>query len=693
MKQRNWFTAIALIAIIGFSMAGCDTGTSSGGSSGYNPNNPNPNNPNPNNPNPNNPNPNNPNTFIVTFNANGGTGTAPNPITVQAGASTALPGGGTLTKSGSTFAGWNTNAAGTGTNYNAGSPYTPTSNITLFAKWDSGGTVVVPTGDVTIIPATAVAKGRTQRFNTTVTGSAVTWEVTGGGPGTGISQDGRLTVGANETAATLTVKATSTADPSKSGTVIVPVAEPVHHSVNDQTSWIAAVNGVRNGGNNTAHIITVTNDFSVTTSSASDYTFGDVTGITVSIEGEGAHTITAASSGRLLYIDGDQTVIIKDITLQGSGGTSSYQLVRIEYSFNFDTSEVINGTFIMEGSASVTGNSYTGVYLTGNFIMQDNAEVTGNTLSSQSAYGGGVNVALNGIFIMQDNAAVTYNSVSGGSILNNYFGGGGVCLNDGIFIMRGSASVSNNSVSGSGTINSAGGGVCITGGDFIMEGGTISDNTVTSTYFDAYGGGVYVNASSDGGTFTMYNGTISSNTIESKYTAYGGGVHGIFVMENGAITGNTVNVNNTGSTGYVDAYGGGVYGTLTMRGGTISNNTINAGRTYGSTMVTGAGGGVYGSFTMEGGTISGNTLNVSNSGNSSSITVRGGGVYVRGTLTKTGGTIYGNNAPEDLKNTADGGQGHAVYNYAYTGGDNYRNVTAGPADNSTAYGFWTNEQE
>jgi uncharacterized protein YjdB len=80
---------------------------------------------------------------------------------------------------------------------------------------------------VTVSPATpGVAKGGTQRFSATVTGvnnpsQAVTWSVAGGVTGTGISAEGVLTVAADESAASLTVTATSTVDTSKSGTATV----------------------------------------------------------------------------------------------------------------------------------------------------------------------------------------------------------------------------------------------------------------------------------------------------------------------------------------------------------------------------------------------------------------------------------------------------------------------------------------
>jgi hypothetical protein len=122
------------------------------------------------------------------------------------------------------------------------------------------------------------------------------------------------------------------------------------------------------------------------------------------------------------------------------------------------------------------------------------------------------------------------------------------------------------------------------------------------------------------GTFIMNGGTI---------TGGGRGVHifkdGSFIMSGGAITGNTE--------------GGGVYslGTFTMTNGVISENTVTIGE----------GGGVYfreSTFFMKGGVISGNTAGF------------GGGVYgfIRksGRFTKSGGVIYGSDAPEELANKA-----------------------------------------
>jgi uncharacterized repeat protein (TIGR02543 family) len=78
--------------------------------------------------------------YTITFNINNGSGTTPPSQTVYAGESVTLPGQGDLSRTGYTFGGWNTNSAGTGTNYDAGASYTVNGTRILYAKWDATGT-------------------------------------------------------------------------------------------------------------------------------------------------------------------------------------------------------------------------------------------------------------------------------------------------------------------------------------------------------------------------------------------------------------------------------------------------------------------------------------------------------------------------------------------------------------------------
>ena len=64
--------------------------------------------------------------YTVSYEANGGSGTPPDPQTVNAGESLTLAGQGDLTHAmGYAFIGWNSGEDGTGTLYNAGESYTP----------------------------------------------------------------------------------------------------------------------------------------------------------------------------------------------------------------------------------------------------------------------------------------------------------------------------------------------------------------------------------------------------------------------------------------------------------------------------------------------------------------------------------------------------------------------------------------
>jgi uncharacterized repeat protein (TIGR02543 family) len=77
------------------------------------------------------------NTYAVTYSGNGNTGgTAPSSQTKTHGTDLTLrTNSGSLTKSGSTFAGWNTQADGTGTDYAVSGTYSTNAALDLYAKW------------------------------------------------------------------------------------------------------------------------------------------------------------------------------------------------------------------------------------------------------------------------------------------------------------------------------------------------------------------------------------------------------------------------------------------------------------------------------------------------------------------------------------------------------------------------------
>jgi len=271
-------------------------------------------------------------------------------------------------------------------------------------------------------------------------------------------------------------------------------------TVSNAAGWIDAVNGIRSGGNNKEYAITVTGTVSVPI--RTENTFGSVTGVTITIEGGG--TLSPSRDGRLLVIGAGQTVVARDVTLQGRDANN------VEVIFIPD-----GGAFRMEGNAKVTGNTASGssygggVYVYGGTLtMQNNASVSGNT----GNLGGGVHVSNSGTFTMRDNASVSGNNArhSGGGVYVSYGGtftmqnnasvsgnkspgggGGGVFVsNSGTFTMRDSASVSGNSA------RYSGGGVCIdNGGTFTKTGGTIygedAEQNLKNTVMSKLGHAVY----------------------------------------------------------------------------------------------------------------------------------------------------------------------------------------------------------
>jgi hypothetical protein len=319
-------------------------------------------------------------------------------------------------------------------------------------------------------------------------------------------------------------------------------------NINSPSDWIEAVNGIRNGGNNKSYVINVPGAVSVISTPEDQNTFGTVTGLTVTIQGEGELAING--SGSLLRIGSRQTVIAKDLTLRGSS--------------DFITSLIYigqNSAFRMEGGVSVTGGRFGGGVRVdgGTFTMN------GGTISGNSGKGGGVYVG-RGTFNMSGGTIsgnTSYKSLSY-DYRGNYRGysdgeGGGVYVDSGTFNMSGGV------ISGNTAERNGGGGMYVNGGTFTMLGGTISGNTAASDNYDSSGGGVIIGGN---GTFTMQGGTISDNTSSNG----GGGVYvgsGTFTMQNGTISGNKAN-----------RYGGGVCvngGTFTKTGGTIYGSNAEEG--------------------------------------------------------------------------------------------------------------------
>ena len=165
---------------------------------------------------------------------------------------------------------------------------------------------------VTVTPATAtIQTGGEQQFTATVTGTGdydetVTWSVSGNrSDGTTIDQNGLLTVGADETAATLIVTATSNGDNTKSGTATVTVEPTTPPSTITDVTVTPDTATIQTGGEQ---------QFNATVSGTGDY---DET-VTWSVEGA-VSTSTKISSDGMLTVGADETADTLTVTATANG--------------------------------------------------------------------------------------------------------------------------------------------------------------------------------------------------------------------------------------------------------------------------------------------------------------------------------------------------------------------------------------
>jgi len=283
-------------------------------------------------------------------------------------------------------------------------------------------------------------------------------------------------------------------------------SKPINWTVNNLATWVETVGGIRNSGNEKAHIITITDNISIPPST--DITFGSVKNVRITMKG--TVTLSLTGNGRMLNIGEGQEVIVIDLTLRGHDANNS-SVVVVAGDYNWKVSSV--PVFRMGGKAVITGNGafdrtyianpqpLGGVFVIyGIFTMQDNASVNGNKCGGVRIYRGDA--------AMWNNASVYGNTGGDGVFFVDSYGSD--------FIMNDNTSIYGNSGRGvsaptftmrdnSSITKNTGGGVFVYG-DFTMQGGTISGNTTTGD-----GGGVYAR----GKKFTMQGGTISGNTARN----------------------------------------------------------------------------------------------------------------------------------------------------------------------------------
>jgi len=410
-------------------------------------------------------------------------------------------------------------------------------------------TVTVPipvvTG-VTVSPSSdSVARGGTQNFAATVLGAnsppqTVTWTIDEAGrhAQTTINASGVLSVAADESLGTLTVRATSTFDTSVSGTASVNVPIPVVTGVTVSPATASVIRGR-------------TQTFTATVLGANS----PPQTVTWTIDEAGRHAQTTINASGVLTVAADESLTMLTVRATSTfdtsvSGTATIILIAI-----------VPGTNLASQFDWVRDNAQSG----GRYLIEISGhEVLGpQTLPADRT---NLTITLRGIGAMR-----TVNLISYGSIFTVGYGVTLVLDNNVTLEGRNWAAHGWNNRYSLIQVND--------GGTFVMNAGSrLTGNT--NNGWPNLGGGVRVNS---GGMFYMHGGEISGNSCE-----VGGGVHvasgGTFRISGGVIYGDEWEVpselRNThiGGWGSAALFNAGIaqHGTFSLVGGFVSEGLLSS---------------------------------------------------------------------------------------------------------------------
>jgi hypothetical protein len=510
-----------------------------------------------------------------------------------------------------------------------------------------GGTPTVTGVTVSPNPAT-VAKDSTQQFSATVQGTnspgqGVTWEIVESvAAGTTIDTDGLLTVAVGESASSLTVKATSTADTSYSGTATVTLVA-AGSTIVDFTDLTA------NGSSSAdTTYLTLTFDAAVPGLAATDITItanstGTTRGALTSlglgfyqlgvsgISASGDITVAVANVGGTYINPASRTVAVYKAAPTGGNPADADTLKTKLVSLGVTGATVSGAVVTIPANATLTLTDYVTVKAGVTLTIQDDLSTDDHTVTLNP----GSTLTVNGTITVEPGILrvsgsgsdpVTINGAGTGKI--QLSGPAAAGENSTLLDIMKTISIADITLQGAASnigelvwINSA--------GDLTMTGtAKITGNETDGT--NGLSGGVRVLSS---GTFTMKDTASVEGNSSSAGAGSPGGVYvqGTFIMED-----NSTVKNNSNPSGD----GGGVYvigGTFTMK----DNSSVTGNTAY-------AGGGVcsgsLSTFIMQdnarvGGSAGEGNIATSTSGDG------GGGVKSTGTFTMKGhASVTGNSA-------------------------------------------------
>ena len=258
-------------------------------------------------------------------------------------------------------------------------------------------------------------------------------------------------------------------------------------------------------------------------------------------------TLDAQGLGRVLYITGDISPMVKGLRITGGDATGL-------------------------GGDPWGRDGGGGVYVYETAATISNCVVYSNTASTADWGSGG------GLCLRYSPATLSGNTVASNTASTADWGsGGGLCLRGG------DAMLSSNTVQGN-TASTAdqgfGGGLCLRFSPATLSGNTVQGNTASTASYGS-GGGLFLRYS----PATLSGNTVQGNAASRAYYGYGGGLH--LDRSDATLSGNTVQ-GNTASTASGGS-GGGLY--LGNSDATLSGNTVVSNAA--STASWGYGGGLY----------------------------------------------------------------------------------------------------
>jgi len=552
-------------------------------------------------------------TFTVTFDANGGDGTTPNPQMVNEGFSITIPCGGGLSKTYHTFGGWATKDDGTGDIFDEGDTFTPTGDITLYARW-----VIV---SFTVTFDANSGSGDVPDPQTVNADSYITIPCDNGLTKSGYTFDGWNTM------------ADGMGESFSEGDTYRPTEDITLYAVWNLVTIFTITFNANGGSGNVPDPQMLDAGSYVTIPSGSGlskvgYTFG---GWNTEADGTGTNYVAGAMfipTGNVTLYAAWNLAITFTVTFHansGSGDVPDPQIItagssitlphasdlsRIGFTFaGWNTRADGAGTDLKEGTTYTPIDNIT-LYARWNLTLVAHL----SWLRTTAQNGGEYVIEISGD---EDITPAQAALPTGRTDLT--------------IILRGSGVMRYINLSSNGVLFTIGYGVTL-----------VLDNNITlngrHNYSILFGSSNHLVGISNGGTLIMNKGSKITGNINDG-GGHGGGVRvnsgGMFIMNGGEVSGNSTRRIH-GSAGS----GGGVFneGTFRMYSGTISGNQAE-------TSNSGGGGGVFneGTFYMLGGTIF---------GNNSWGWDGGGGVLNRGTFFISGGTIFGRNATAEFRNIA-----------------------------------------